>query len=187
MTQTAKQETCEQRIDDSLLCTLETIRQYFEGPTIDDVQLVDDGTLDTVIRVCGEEDYRFSDTSAYRDDDGALDLEEFWESSECDDIRDEWRERWYEYGLSFEYVEPDTYKGQKEAFFRYLISWGGPSDEFRFFVNPDYSVHKIEYWFMDWFDGACRTVSSEPILLEIWQDWLDCEFPQSTLRKALEE
>jgi hypothetical protein len=59
-----------------------------------------------------------------------------------------------DYALSFEYVAASD--DQREGFFRYLISWGGPSDEFRFFVNPDMSCHRIEYWYFDWFDGACR-------------------------------
>lgn len=44
---------------------------------LDDIELyelVDDGTLDTVIRFCGQ-DFQFSDTSEYRDEDGSLDLE----------------------------------------------------------------------------------------------------------------
>ena len=78
----------------------------------------------------------------------------------------------YEYGLNFEYVPPGTYRDQKEGFFRYLLSWGGPSDELRFYVNPDYSCHRIEYWFLDWFDGAHRvlTDADEDLLAEIW-DW----------------
>lgn len=77
-----------------------------------------------------------------------------------------------DYGLSFDYVAPGTFEKQHEAYFRYQLSWGGPSDEFRFFVNPDFRCHRIEYSFMDWFDGACRTVLSddEILLLKIW-DW----------------
>lgn len=67
----------------------------------------------------------------------------------------------FEYGLGFSYVAPDTFQDQPEGYFRYQISWGGPSEEFRFFVNPDLSLHRIEFWFMDWFDGASRTLSGE--------------------------
>jgi hypothetical protein len=75
------------------------------------------------------------------------------------------------YGLCFDFVPPGTFSGQTEAYFRYQLSWGGPSDEFRFFVNPDFSCHRIEYWFLDWFDGAGRTVSGQRalLLLEIWE------------------
>jgi hypothetical protein len=77
----------------------------------------------------------------------------------------------HDYGLCFDYVAPGTYADQKEAFFRYQLSWGGPSDEFRFFVNPDLSCHRIEYWFLDWFDGAHRVLEGdeETLLTEIWQ------------------
>ena len=44
-------------------------------------------------------------------------------------------------------------------------------DEFRFFVNPDLSCHRIEYWFRDWFDGANRVLSGEDesLLLGLWE------------------
>lgn len=62
-----------------------------------------------------------------------------------------------EYGLCFDYVESGTFEGQRAPYFRYQISWGGPSEEFRFYLNGD-----IEFWFMDWFDGACRDVTIHP-------------------------
>jgi hypothetical protein len=68
----------------------------------------------------------------------------------------------YEYGLCFDYVAPDTFNDQEEGFFRYQLSTGGPGDEFRIFAQKvnDYrfSVYRIEYWFLDWFDGASRTL-----------------------------
>ena len=64
----------------------------------------------------------------------------------------------YMEGLCFDYVEPDTFTDQKEGDWRWQLSWGGPSDEFRIFVNPDKSVHRIEYWYLDWFDGASETL-----------------------------
>jgi hypothetical protein len=80
-----------------------------------------------------------------------------------------------EYGLCFDYVTPETFRDQKEAYFRYQLSWGGPSDEFRFYVNPDFSCHRIEYWFLDWFDGAhiVLTDDTESLLTEIWQWFSD--------------
>jgi len=77
------------------------------------------------------------------------------------------------YGLGFDYVAPGTFADQKEAYFRYQLSWGGPSDEFRFFVNPDLSCHRIEYCFLDWFDGAHRVLGgdAQTLLTEIWS-WL---------------
>jgi len=60
----------------------------------------------------------------------------------------------FEYGLSFDYVAPNTFRDQKVGYFRYQISYGGPSEEFRIFTNPDFTPYKIEFWYLDWFDGA---------------------------------
>ncbi len=44
--------------------------------TPDDLTLLDDGTLDTVVELPDGTEWRYSDTSDYRDDDGgALDFE----------------------------------------------------------------------------------------------------------------
>ena len=88
-----------------------------------------------------------------------------------------------EYGLCFDYVASGTFADQDEAYFRYQLSWGGPSDEFRFFANPDLSCHRIEYWFLDWFDGAQRTLQNaeRALLLELWEWFCDT----STVRIAL--
>lgn len=77
----------------------------------------------------------------------------------------------YDYGLSFDYVAPGTFSNQREGYFRYQLSYGGPSDEFRFFINPDLSCHRVEYWFLDWFDGASITCNEqdEVLLFEIWE------------------
>ena len=58
----------------------------------------------------------------------------------------------HEYGLHFDFVEADTFEDQPDAYWRWQLSWGGPSDEFRFYKDD----HRIEYRFHDWFDGAGR-------------------------------
>jgi hypothetical protein len=83
----------------------------------------------------------------------------------------------FEYGLSFDYVAPNTFKGQRKGYFRYQLSWGGPSDEFRIFAHPEYKenlydnglhlanwdIEKIEYWYLDWFDGACKKLTGKAL------------------------
>ena len=76
----------------------------------------------------------------------------------------------FEYGLCFDYVAPNTFNDQNEDYYRYQISWGGPSEEFRFYVNRDDSVRRIEYWFLDWFDGAYIDVTEDQLINELW-DW----------------
>lgn len=92
-----------------------------------------------------------------------------------------------EYGLSFDYVEGHTEFNPGAGYFRYQLSWGGPSDEFRFYCDPAFQCHQIDYAFLDWFDGATRTLTGEDeeLLLEIfgWFDDVDClqtEFERAT-------
>lgn len=94
-----------------------------------------------------------------------------------------------EYGLCFDYVPSGTFSDQKEAFFRYLLSWGGPSDEFRFFANPDLSCHRIEYWFLDWFDGAHRVLDNdaEALLTELWQWFRETGTASAALAEGSEQ
>ena len=60
----------------------------------------------------------------------------------------------YDYGLAIDYVEPGTFKGQREGYARYQLSYGGPSEEFRLYQNGE-----LEFWFLDWFDGASVEVT----------------------------
>lgn len=62
----------------------------------------------------------------------------------------------YEYGLAFDYVAPGTFKDQEHGYFRWQLSYGGPSTEFRFYVGRDFKPYKIQYWFLDWWDGAFK-------------------------------
>ena len=117
-------------------------------------------------------------------------LREVWEGYQSGGDDDEKVEAWDNYGLSFDYVAPGTFTGQREGYFRYQISWGGPSDEFRFYVrredypargrygNVEYRtrfvVGRVEYWFMDWFDGAKVDVTGSDLdLLKDVFNWFD--------------
>ncbi len=61
----------------------------------------------------------------------------------------------YDYGLSFDYVEANTFNDQPLGYYRYQLSWGGPSDEFRLYP---WDHERITYVFMDWFDGEERDI-----------------------------
>ena len=137
------ESACESRMSD--LWTL----MY---PKPDDVELSDDGTLDTVLSI-GPVEYRCTDAADYRDDNGELDLAALVDD-EWSWIEDEIRVAFNEYALSFDYVEPDTFDDQERGYFRYQISYGGPSEEIRFFVDENKNPYEIQFWFMDWFDGA---------------------------------
>jgi hypothetical protein len=80
-----------------------------------------------------------------------------------------------EYPLCCDYVEPHTFNDQKEGYLRYQISWGGPSEEFRFYGTEEGNKpHKITFVFMDWFDGYERRLTGKhfDFMLEFWYNTL---------------
>ena len=116
------------------------------------------------------------------------DIRKLW-SAYCDGDEDRHADElgtFPDYGLCFDYVPQGTFNSQKEAYFRYQLSWGGPSDEFRFFVNPDLSCHRVEYWFLDWFDGAHRVLSGadENFLQEIWEWFQEIQAAEAARERA---
>ena len=93
-----------------------------------------------------------------------------------------------EYGLAFDYVAKGTFGDQKRGYWRYQISWGGPSDEFRFYADERLDLTKIEYWFLDWFDGAKVNVTGKALALmtEIWEFFKECGAIEKTMKDAIE-
>ncbi len=127
-------------------------------------------------------------------DDRLEDLQKLWKLwlSDCE-ASDEDLGNMYEYGLCFDYVAPDTFSDQHEGYFRYQLSYGGPSDEFRIYANKSiehaWVVYRIEYWFLDWFDGASITLEGENLdfLKEIFQClFVESETAQHQYERALE-
>ncbi|HKJ89172.1 MAG TPA: hypothetical protein VKA48_11785 [Gammaproteobacteria bacterium] len=88
------------------------------------------------------------------------------------------------YGLSFDYVPYGTFSDQEGGYFRYQLSWGGPSSEIRFYVSlteraqmaqgerVSVTPDTIEFWFLDWFDGASHDVTTDAVALAVW-DWFE--------------
>lgn len=119
----------------------------------------------------------------------AEDFEFFNEFGPCDDL-DELREvlrsgKWdfadmrnalrkfddigsiYNYGLSYDYCELGAFNDQTEDYFRFQLSWGGPSDELRFYADGS-----IEYVYLDWFSGVGFDVTGESWAKFI-KDWFE--------------
>ena len=74
--------------------------------------------------------------------------------------------------LGFDYVEPHTFNDQLEGYWRWQFSWGGPSDELRAYINKDNSIHRLEYWFMDWMDGAKKEVQQDQLPWQRMQEMI---------------
>lgn len=93
-----------------------------------------------------------------------------------------------EYGLCFDYVAPGTFTDQREGYWRYQISWGGPSDEFRFYAGGcgDQQPYRISYVFLDWFDGHERALTGRDLELmrDIWTFFADTGTAESEYRKS---
>lgn len=165
-----KDKTCEERIDKALESTLDDLRTLWAAYTNAGCDCEKcNGTgeawapcvfcgnwspIDPGCESCGGEGGEYK-TCPTCDGEGTLD-----EDGNIDDLGN-----MYEYGLAFDYVAPETFNDQPEGWFRYQLSTGGPGDEFRIFAQKvdDYrfSVYRIEYWFLDWFDGASRTLYGE--------------------------
>ena len=75
--------------------------------------------------------------------------------------------------LSWDYVEPYTFDDQREGYYRLQLSWGGPSDEFRIYTDMNKTIHEIEYWYLDWGDGACINVPKDTVSWDICSWYID--------------
>ena len=67
-------------------------------------------------------------------------------------------------------------------YWRLQLSWGGPSDEFRIYWNIENGIYRIDYWFLDWYDGAKITLNKHDedfsllrriIYIEYLEPWIE--------------
>jgi len=96
----------------------------------------------------------------------------------------------FDYGLSFDYVAPGTLNNQREGYWRYQISYGGPSEEFRFYSSGlEYVPYRVTFAFLDWFDGYERKLSDRDaeVLLNLWEWFSEAGIVESEYRKTTTE
>jgi len=123
----------------------------------------------------------------YRDD-RIEDLRKLWDLwlKDCE-ASDEDIGNLDEYGLCFDYVAPGTFNDQSEAYFRYQLSTGGPGDEFRIYANQtgeySWSVYRIEYWLLDWSDGAHKVLQGTD--LDLLKEIFQCRFVEGGIASHL--
>lgn len=73
----------------------------------------------------------------------------------------------FDYGLALDYV-PGTFKNKGAGYFRYQLSYGGPSEEIRFYFTPGAKqAYKIEFVYLDWGVGVGFDATNED-----WAIWL---------------
>ena len=86
-----------------------------------------------------------------------------------DDLTNEEGAQLHEHGLWFDFVEPNTFDDQPDGYWRYQMSWGGPADEIRYHLDGDRSHGlKVEYWYLNWFDGASVHLTGDDKDLAMW-------------------
>ena len=87
----------------------------------------------------------------------------------------------YDYGLSIDYVAPGTFDNRR-GYLRYQFSWGGSSDEIRF-----YNQNRIEYVFLDWFVGVGFDITNTDVAQWLYEYFDEIGILQSEKEKAIEE
>jgi len=180
MSNTKTDPKCADLVAEQAASTLETIRLMLCPEESDvKVELTDDGATLTLDGGCAAE-LRVADHDLDINDDGEGDTESLI-SDHFDYLLEQAYERFHGYGLCFDYVDGDA-----EHFFRYQLSWGGPSTEIRFFANYDLSLYRIEFWYLDWFDGACVNITSDETAQLVWDQFNDTGHAEHAREKALE-
>jgi hypothetical protein len=93
------------------------------------------------------------------------------------------------YGLGFDYVAPDTFADQKEGYWRYQLSSGGPGDEFRFYAGGcgEQQPYRVGYAFLDFFDGHEKALTGNDldVILRLWTHLQDAGATEAAYRKAM--
>jgi len=78
--------------------------------------------------------------------------------------------------LSFDFVDPFTFgKEQKAGYWRLQISWGGPSSEFRIYADNNLNICAVEYWYLDWYDGAYVDVGEHTESYSVCETFLEMQ------------
>ena len=95
----------------------------------------------------------------------ASDIADIMTRQRSDDaeVADQAYDDFYQYGLSFDYVPPFTFEEQRAGYWRWQISWGGPGEEFRIYVDPVTDrVKEVDFYYTeDW--GNCHTINLDRI------------------------
>jgi hypothetical protein len=77
-----------------------------------------------------------------------------------------------EHPLSIDYIEPNV--NDTPPYWQYLISYGGPGSEIRFFVDNKNSTepYKVGFWLLDWSGEEEHDVTGEDVIEHLWEQIL---------------
>ena len=141
---------------ESLLCVRDTLNMFLNSDNLTIEELLSDSNMNSDISDQIKEEKEENTLS----NDDTFDM---LSSPLQDDIREQYQERFYQYGLSFDYIELD--KDTERDYFRYQLSYGGPSEEIRFYDNGT-----IEYVYLDWFCGVGFNVTNDEVFKQL-REW----------------
>jgi hypothetical protein len=150
------EKNLEQTGRDSLDNVRDTLNMFLNSNSLTIKELLSDSDMNSDILDQIEEEKAEKSLS---DEDNFNELSTYLQ----DDIREQYQERFDEYGIAFDYVELD--KDTEQDYFRYQLSYGGPSEEIRF-----YDDGAIEYVYLDWFCGVGFDVTNDGIFKQV-RDW----------------
>ena len=165
---TTRQATCEERIDDQLRSEVESINQIMYRMDFQhsesDLEMMDYWEIYEIAQEVGELPRKHSTDDHWYSIKSREDLIQHIVEETEEETADE---RWREAPLSV--MTRTTIIVQ--------MSWGGPSDQFECEVTEDGMIDEVKYRFMDWFDGAERTISlsANPSLERFLQRFVDYE------------
>ena len=74
------------------------------------------------------------------------------------------REALYNGLLGIDYVAAGTFDNQKFGYWRVQLSYGGPTEEYRITRDESRAVRFVEFWYLNWFDGASVDVNDNDVL-----------------------
>lgn len=86
--------------------------------------------------------------------------------SNYDEISEDLMEDRCNYGLCFDFVEPDTFDDQEDGYYRYQYSYGGPTEELRIYENG-----LVEFVYLDWWVGIGFDVSKDDVFSEVVENF----------------
>lgn len=137
------------------------------------------------------EDFKFWMDNGTEFDEAYFNLQtEVGDEAEAQKTKDQFERigSFYDYGLAVDYVAPGTFERQRAGYLRYQLSYGGPSEEVRFyFTQGARECYKIEFVYLNWGTGVGFEVTGEA-----WAKWLfewfnEVGTVEAEVSKALED
>jgi len=91
-----------------------------------------------------------------------------------------------EYGLDFDYVPASVAGDNAQGYWRYLLSCGGPREEFRFYALRDMSLTSINFVFLDRPNKVIIKLHGKKyrLLKDMWQFFCDTGIADAAFTKA---